>query len=478
MPYGEFRVMTRGEVDDDTIARYLDSDMTGVKIIKLHGDLISQSLIMKREETLSFSPMLADALTRLFQNDAIIVGHQLQDTDIVNVLTKIDRGSLYYVNPNTPPSGSFADTLIKNRTTVFISGLEGNHDNFFAQLNFAVQQKMSATNVETKREIEKSILERQERGRGYLNYKTYIDLIEQFSKKILSYSPDLIFFVYDNDPAAPGGMELKKEMTRYLKGIEIETVEVSGESGSRVFRRRVHESEQTSSEVVSTSFHNIFVLDVIAFSGKTLGLACNWVREKYPNSVVRSGSLIVSQELLSNLNDFHSLHDIIYVHTTDRHEIFFPWGIAYTTGEFEKKFKEIEGIRIVKVSKRPWGTIEILADEEYCSVRILTIEADEKLSFQRHLCRDELFVALDDFIGLDISGENLEQPFDQFDPRVKSIVLEKGDYVYVPRGVWHRTKASKDRARLLEVAFGLYDQVNDIERLEDKFNRVGADGSE
>jgi hypothetical protein len=31
--------------------------------------------------------------------------------------------------------------------------------------------------------------------------------------------------------------------------------------------------------------------------------------------------------------------------------------------------------------------------------------------------------------------------------------------------------------RLLEIGFGLYDQVNDIERLQDTFGRVGEDGS-
>jgi len=119
---------------------------------------------------------------------------------------------------------------------------------------------------------------------------------------------------------------------------------------------------------------------------------------------------------------------------------------------------------LVQISRRPWGTIEVLANDELTSVRLLTIEAGKKLSFQRHLCRDELFVALDDNIGLDICAEDLQKDASESDERVKSLILEKGDYVLVPRGVWHRTKASMDRVRLLEVAFGLYDQSNDIER--------------
>ena len=106
------------------------------------------------------------------------------------------------------------------------------------------------------------------------------------------------------------------------------------------------------------------------------------------------------------------------------------------------------------------------------------IEAGKKLSFQRHLCRDELFVALDDNIGLDICAEELGRDANQYDEAVKSLILEKGDYVLIPRGVWHRTKASMDRVRLLEIGFGLYDQHSDIERRWDDFEREHKDGRE
>jgi mannose-6-phosphate isomerase-like protein (cupin superfamily) len=109
-------------------------------------------------------------------------------------------------------------------------------------------------------------------------------------------------------------------------------------------------------------------------------------------------------------------------------------------------------------------------------VRLLTIEATRRLSFQRHLCRDELFVALDDNIGLDICAEELAVDADPYDEHVKSLILEKGDYVLIPRGVWHRTKASMDRVRLLEIGFGLYDQNYDIERRWDDYERARLDG--
>jgi len=283
----------------------------------------------------------------------------------------------------------------------------------------------------------------------------------------------LILFV--NDPTAPGGMELKKRMSKYLDNVETDEILITGEAGNRTFQRKV----RSIPESITKGYQSIFVLDAITFSGNTLKLAADWIHEKHLQSVVRTGVLVVSQQLVDQLQRIkdHPLKNIIYMSVTDRHEIFFPWGVTHTTSDFDRVFKSVEGSKKVHISKRPWGTIEILADEKNCSVRILTIEADEKLSFQRHLCRDELFVALDDNIGLDVCGDNLQDPIDEFDARVKSLILEKGDYILIPRGIWHRTKASKDRVRLLEVGFGLYDQVNDIERLEDKFGRVGQSGS-
>jgi len=89
--------------------------------------------------------------------------------------------------------------------------------------------------------------------------------------------------------------------------------------------------------------------------------------------------------------------------------------------------------------------------------------AGECLSLHRHLYRDEFFIPLDENIGVQIGD--------------KTIVVEKGDYILIPRGVWHRFYAYKERGRVLEVALGWYDQVRDIERLEDKYGREEKDGS-
>ena len=182
--------------------------------------------------------------------------------------------------------------------------------------------------------------------------------------------------------------------------------------------------------------------------------------------------------LLSKEGSVEEADRIYHESVTDRFEIFFPWGVTQTTADFDRTFPGVEGTRVVHIARRPWGAIEVLVDEELCSVRLLTIEAGRRLSFQRHLCRDELFVALDDNIGLDVCAVDLRADSSPFDPAVKSMVLERGDYILVSRGIWHRTKASMDRVRLLEVGFGVYDQQYDIERLFDDFDRIDRDGAE
>lgn len=132
----------------------------------------------------------------------------------------------------------------------------------------------------------------------------------------------------------------------------------------------------------------------------------------------------------------------------------------------------VEPPRSVQIFRRPWGSGEIFVDQENCSVRVLTIDAGHKLSFQRHLCRDELFVALDDETGFDISGQDFgDDAVDQFDTRIESVALGRGDYLLVPRGIWHRARALRSRVRLLEIGLGIYDEDRDIERLLDEYGR-------
>ncbi|MEW5923592.1 MAG: cupin domain-containing protein, partial [Candidatus Zixiibacteriota bacterium] len=135
-----------------------------------------------------------------------------------------------------------------------------------------------------------------------------------------------------------------------------------------------------------------------------------------------------------------------------------------STADTNREFLLRDGsTRMVECKKRPWGNMEIFSENTISTVKLLTINAGQCLSKQRHYCRDELFIALDDNVGFQIEE--------------KRVVLEKGDYIIIPRGVTHRVSAYKNSARVLEVIYGFYDQIHDLERLEDKYGRVDSNGT-
>jgi len=490
---GRLKTVIRGELSDESIADILAWRRDFPTIVKLHGDLQSRLFMLGTRETRRFSEGLLKELVSRLSSCSYLVGQSAQDLDILNALLQArrDEGALYHVRFRDDPSD--IAKAIERAGAQIVTGLDysvvapdvkvnlGDFDAFFSQLDLAVQQTLTEKRRDHLRKTERSIIDKEKLGAGYINYARITELMHLFTLEVKKMNPDLILFL--DDPDAPGGTELERRMVPLMRtqGMTMRTarLRVQGESGSRTFRRSV------TSDLKALKMQDIkraLILDSITFSGNTLRLARDAVRKAYPNVDVRQGVLVISQQF-KEIQDERAKTDpseeVLAQTVTDRHEIFFPWGVTQTTSAFSRYFESASPNerRLVQISRRPWGTIEVLANDELTSVRLLTIEAGKKLSFQRHLCRDELFVALDDNIGLDICAEDLQKDASESDERVKSLILEKGDYVLVPRGVWHRTKASMDRVRLLEVAFGLYDQSNDIERRWDDYDRESQDGS-
>lgn len=105
---------------------------------------------------------------------------------------------------------------------------------------------------------------------------------------------------------------------------------------------------------------------------------------------------------------------------------------------------------------RPWGWFRRYADNEQCTVKVIEVKPGEALSLQRHRNRDELWVALDAGLVVTIDDD--------------TVVAERGQEFFVPRGAVHRVAGGDQPARFLEVAFGEFDE-DDIERLEDRYGR-------
>lgn len=109
---------------------------------------------------------------------------------------------------------------------------------------------------------------------------------------------------------------------------------------------------------------------------------------------------------------------------------------------------------------KPWGSFDQFVLNTQCTVKILTCNPGQRLSLQRHQHRDELWVALDEGVVIDLNGQVLRPA--------------KGEEVWLPAKCVHRLScdaATSRPVRVLEVSFGVFDE-QDIERLEDVYGRV------
>jgi mannose-6-phosphate isomerase-like protein (cupin superfamily) len=109
------------------------------------------------------------------------------------------------------------------------------------------------------------------------------------------------------------------------------------------------------------------------------------------------------------------------------------------------------------VSQRPWGEFMQLACNSPVTIKIITIEPGQRLSLQRHEHRGELWQVLDG--PIDVTIGTFER------------MVTAGEIVWIPQGTVHRmTNCGETRRRVLEVAFGAFDE-DDIERLDDDYGR-------
>ncbi|WP_121436126.1 phosphomannose isomerase type II C-terminal cupin domain [Actinomadura pelletieri] len=111
----------------------------------------------------------------------------------------------------------------------------------------------------------------------------------------------------------------------------------------------------------------------------------------------------------------------------------------------------------VETETRPWGSFERFTLNEASTVKIIHVAPGQRLSLQRHRDRDELWVALDPGAVFEVAG--------------RRILPEVGERVFVRAGDTHRLASAGPAVRVMEIAFGRFDE-DDIERLEDEYGRA------
>ncbi|MBL0311877.1 MAG: phosphomannose isomerase type II C-terminal cupin domain [Holophagaceae bacterium] len=109
---------------------------------------------------------------------------------------------------------------------------------------------------------------------------------------------------------------------------------------------------------------------------------------------------------------------------------------------------------------KPWGSFDQFVLNTPCTVKILTCDPGQRLSLQRHSHRDELWVALDEGVVVELDGET-----------IKPVI---GQEVWLPVGSTHRMSceaSAPHSVRVMEISLGTFDEA-DIERLQDNYGRV------
>ena len=106
--------------------------------------------------------------------------------------------------------------------------------------------------------------------------------------------------------------------------------------------------------------------------------------------------------------------------------------------------------------ERPWGSFRQYANNREVTVSLMEVRPRQRLSLQSHTGRAELWIALDE-------GAIVEIDSVIHHPRV-------GEELWIPAGARHRLSSAGSTVRVLEVAFGNWQQ-EDITRYEDDYHR-------
>jgi mannose-6-phosphate isomerase-like protein (cupin superfamily) len=106
---------------------------------------------------------------------------------------------------------------------------------------------------------------------------------------------------------------------------------------------------------------------------------------------------------------------------------------------------------------RPWGRFEKFHENKSCTVKLIYVNANSRLSLQYHKKRSEFWKVIKGTAVVEIDK--------------KTIVLKEGETTTIPRQAKHRVLALKSDCIILEIAYGRFDE-NDIVRLEDDYQRV------
>lgn len=110
-----------------------------------------------------------------------------------------------------------------------------------------------------------------------------------------------------------------------------------------------------------------------------------------------------------------------------------------------------------KIEERPWGWFEQFNQNTPCSVKLIHVKPNSRLSLQYHNNRREFWKVIKGPVSVEIAG--------------KKFTGREGDEFEIPVKANHRLAGLKKEGLVLEISYGQFDE-DDIVRVEDDFGRT------
>lgn len=108
---------------------------------------------------------------------------------------------------------------------------------------------------------------------------------------------------------------------------------------------------------------------------------------------------------------------------------------------------------------RPWGRFEKFHENKPCTVKLIYVNANSRLSLQYHEKRSEFWKVVKGTAMVELDG--------------RTAILTEGETISIPKKAKHRVGALDSECVILEIAYGKFNE-SDIVRIEDDYNRAAA----
>lgn len=115
-------------------------------------------------------------------------------------------------------------------------------------------------------------------------------------------------------------------------------------------------------------------------------------------------------------------------------------------------------MKYIESETRPWGSFFVIHDEHNYKLKRIEVQPGQRLSYQYHKKRSEVWTIVDGSAVVTLDGE------------IKT--LNSGETILIPQGMKHRVEnQNKELLVFIEVQIGTYFGEDDIVRIEDDYNR-------